>query len=210
MRHTAHACTGGLTSPNANSYAGSCPFGCMYHSRISSSSCCFANCGSKRAIATQWNARSHAANHGYSQPSGIEITSRAHRFSQPRLRPCARRRRRRRLRRIAVHPVLDDVVIELARPHEPGVRLPDDRALLLGHRRRSARAGDSDRPRRARRSKTASKSANGRRRSDCSARSRMRSTRSPPAGTSITCHAAHFVPSPAGSPRRPRRPTTRR
>ena len=32
-RSAAHACTGGLTSPNAHSYAGSCPFGCMYHSR---------------------------------------------------------------------------------------------------------------------------------------------------------------------------------
>jgi len=26
-------CTGGFTSPSAHSYAGSCPFGCMYHSR---------------------------------------------------------------------------------------------------------------------------------------------------------------------------------
>jgi hypothetical protein len=29
----AQACTGGFTSPKAHSYAGSWPFGCMYHSR---------------------------------------------------------------------------------------------------------------------------------------------------------------------------------
>src|SRR2546425_9520199 len=42
-RQQAHACTGGLTSPNANSYAGICPLGCMYHSRNSSTSWSFAN-----------------------------------------------------------------------------------------------------------------------------------------------------------------------
>ena len=30
-RIAAHAWTGGLTSPNANSYAGTWPLGCMYH-----------------------------------------------------------------------------------------------------------------------------------------------------------------------------------
>ena len=53
-----------------------CPFGCMYHSRSSSSSCSLANCGSMRANGIMWNARSHAANHGYSHLSGIEMTSR--------------------------------------------------------------------------------------------------------------------------------------
>ena len=42
---TAQACTGGFTSSNANSYAGICPLGCMYHSRSSSRSCSLANCG---------------------------------------------------------------------------------------------------------------------------------------------------------------------
>ena len=32
-RQHAHACTGGFTSPKANSYAGIWPLGCMYHSR---------------------------------------------------------------------------------------------------------------------------------------------------------------------------------
>ena len=42
----AHACTGGFTSPNAHSYAGICPLGCMYHSRsINRISWSFANAG---------------------------------------------------------------------------------------------------------------------------------------------------------------------
>src|SRR6476646_865622 len=41
--HAAHACTGGFTSSKAHSYAGSCPLGCMYHSRQKSSSWSFAN-----------------------------------------------------------------------------------------------------------------------------------------------------------------------
>ena len=43
---------------------GSCPFGCMYHSRRNSTSCSFANCGSTAASGIMWNARSHAAYHG--------------------------------------------------------------------------------------------------------------------------------------------------
>ena len=35
----------------------------------------FAKSGSTIARATQWNARSHAAYHGYSHLSGIEMTS---------------------------------------------------------------------------------------------------------------------------------------
>ena len=69
MRHAAHACTGGFTSPKANSYAGSWPFGCMYHSRVKSTSCCLAKSGSSRANGIMWNARSQAAYHGYSHLS---------------------------------------------------------------------------------------------------------------------------------------------
>ena len=47
----------------------------MYHSRVSSTSCAFAKSGSITASGRQWNARSHAAYHGYSHVSGIEITS---------------------------------------------------------------------------------------------------------------------------------------
>ena len=74
-RSAAQAWTGGLTSPKAHSYAGSCPLGCMYHSRHMSSSCSLAKAGSTRARATQWNARSQAANHGYSHLSGMDRTS---------------------------------------------------------------------------------------------------------------------------------------
>ncbi len=62
----------------------------MYHSRVSSSSWSLANCGSIIAKATQWNAMSHAANHGYSHLSGIDSTSPAlrchHSWLRPRLR----------------------------------------------------------------------------------------------------------------------------
>ena len=86
-RSAAQACTGGFTSPNAHSYAGSWPFGCMYHSRHSRSSWSLANSGSMWAMATQWKARSHAAYHGYSHGSGIEITSWLLRWRHSWLRP---------------------------------------------------------------------------------------------------------------------------
>ena len=86
-RSAAQACTGGLTSPKAHSYAGSWPLGCMYHSRHSRSSCSLANSGSTWAMATQWKARSHAAYHGYSHVSGIEMTSSLLRWRHSRLRP---------------------------------------------------------------------------------------------------------------------------
>ena len=47
----------------------------------------FANAGSTRASATQWNARSHAANHGYSHGSGIDMMSKASNDRQRVLRP---------------------------------------------------------------------------------------------------------------------------
>src|SRR5207248_9558790 len=74
-RTAAQACTGGLTSSKAHSYAGSWPFGCMYHSRQNSKSCSLANSVSTNDMATMWNARSQAAYHGYSHSSGIEMMS---------------------------------------------------------------------------------------------------------------------------------------
>lgn len=59
-RH-AHAWTGGLTSLKANSYAGSWPFGDMYHSRRKRRSWDFANSGSILAIGIMWKARSQEA-----------------------------------------------------------------------------------------------------------------------------------------------------
>ena len=52
------------------------------------------------------------------------MTSRLNRCGQSRLRPRCRASRRRRLVRIAVEPVLHDVVIELLAPEQAGVRLP--------------------------------------------------------------------------------------
>src|SRR5690349_10490813 len=89
-RHVAQPCTGGFTSPSAHSYAGICPFGCMYHSLVNNTSCAFANSGSIIAKGIVWKARSHAAYHGYSHLSGIEITSALLRCIHSRLRPCNR------------------------------------------------------------------------------------------------------------------------
>ena len=47
----------------------------MYHSRASKISCSLANSGSMQAKGMVWNARSQAANQGYSHFDGIEITS---------------------------------------------------------------------------------------------------------------------------------------
>ena len=69
-------------------------------------SCSLANSGSTVANGSMWNARSHAANHGYSHLSGIEITSRAWRCGQSPLRPRRRARGRRGLRGVALEPLL--------------------------------------------------------------------------------------------------------
>ena len=46
--------------------------------------------GSTRAIVTQWKARSQAAYQGYSQGSGMEMTSKLFMCHQALLRPCRR------------------------------------------------------------------------------------------------------------------------
>ena len=56
--------------------------GCWNHSRQSRMSWYFANPGSRWASATQWKARSQAANQGYSHLSGIEITSAVYMWNQ--------------------------------------------------------------------------------------------------------------------------------
>jgi len=89
-RTAAHAWTGGLASPNSHSYAGSWPFGWVYHSRSSSRSWRLASTGSRWAMVTQWKARSHDANQGYSHVSGMRITSLASTWRHAALRPWAR------------------------------------------------------------------------------------------------------------------------
>jgi hypothetical protein len=74
-----------------------------------------------------WNARSHAAYHGYSHLSGIEMTSRVVEVLPVGVAAAETCRVRRLGRgRIAVQPVGDDVVVELLRPEQPGVALPHD------------------------------------------------------------------------------------
>ena len=65
---------------------------------------CLAKAGSTWARATQWNARSQAANQGYSHVSGIEMMSWSFRCRQPALRPRFRDAGGGRLAGVAVEP----------------------------------------------------------------------------------------------------------
>src|SRR6267378_2502538 len=116
----AQAWTGGLTSEKSHSYAGSAPSGCWNHSRHSRISWYLANAGSTWASATQWKARSQAANQGYSQLSGMDMMSNASKLRQRELRPVSPLRRRDRLARVAVQPAGHVVVEQLLAPHQPG------------------------------------------------------------------------------------------
>ncbi len=92
MSHTKYAAaawTGGLMSSNDHSYAGSAPSGCWNHSRHRTRSWYLANAGSTWASVTAWNARSQAANHGYSHGSGMERMSAASKCRQSVFRMCA-------------------------------------------------------------------------------------------------------------------------
>ena len=160
-----------------------------------------ANAGSTWASATQWNARSHAANQGYSHLSGIDMMSKASKPRQRALRPCEPGVRRPRLGRIAVQPARDVVVVELLAPQHPGEGLPHHQRLVgRGGRRASARRR-TRRPRPRRRATTSSKS-------DPSAvagsprepagRSRSRSSTVAPAGTVSRYQNAHLVPRRSG------------
>ena len=62
----------------------------MYQGSPSRSSCCLAKSASISANVTAWNARSQAANHGYSHLSGMEKMSQLLKCVQSELRPLAR------------------------------------------------------------------------------------------------------------------------
>mmetsp|Transcript_9252 Transcript_9252/g.28846 ORF Transcript_9252/g.28846 Transcript_9252/m.28846 type:complete len:227 (-) Transcript_9252:435-1115(-) len=85
-RQDAQACTGGLTSLKFHSKAGSCPFGCMYHSRVISRSWPLAKDASTSASGRQWKARSQVAYQGNSHLSGMEMMSWLYMWSQSLLR----------------------------------------------------------------------------------------------------------------------------
>ena len=91
-----------------------------------------ANSGSTSASDIVWNARSHAAYHGYSHLSGIEMMSALFRCFHSWLRPRVRSRWRRRLAGIALQPLRHVVVEELLAPDHPGQRLPLDEPLIVG------------------------------------------------------------------------------
>ena len=117
-RSAASACTGGLTSSKFHSYAGSAPFGCRNHSRSSTSSWYLANAGSRCAQAIAWNARSQAANHGYSHGSGMASTSKASRCRQPGVAAGRCAGRRRWSGRVAVEPSVHPVRVHLLAPDQ--------------------------------------------------------------------------------------------
>ncbi len=128
----ASACTGGFTSSNDHSYAGRAPLGCWNHSRHMTSNWYLANAGSTWARVIAWNARSHAANHGYSHLSGIDRMSAASKWRQPALRPVSRSVGGGFVDRIAVEPAADVVGVELLAPEHPGERLAHDHRLVVG------------------------------------------------------------------------------
>ena len=99
-----------------------------------------ANSGSTCASATQWNARSQAAYHGYSHLSGIEMTSRVVEVPPLAVAAAPALVRRRRAGRVAVEPALHVVVVELLAPEHPGERLAQHERLVVG---RAARASSA-------------------------------------------------------------------
>ncbi len=132
IRSAAHACTGGLTSPNAHSYAGIWPAGCRYQSRSSSSSCSFAKRridprdrdavereipGREPRIFPRIGHRDHVRR-VHVPPAGVAAVQAG--------------RRRRRSGRIAGQPAVDVEVVILLAPHQPGHRGPRDGGLVVG------------------------------------------------------------------------------
>ena len=73
-----------------------------------------------------WNARSQAANHGYSHLSGIEMMSRLKRCFHSRVASEMSLRRWRRLRRITRQPFANHIVVKLFAPKQTGVTLTRD------------------------------------------------------------------------------------
>ena len=130
-RHAAQACTGGFTSPNAHSYAGNCPFGCMYHSRSRRMSCSLAKSGStsdkRNRVKRQVPRRKprilpfvgHREHVGVVQVRPIVVA------------PLLAFRRRRRLAGIALQPRPHVVVIALLGPQHARKRLAHDAVRVL-------------------------------------------------------------------------------
>jgi hypothetical protein len=132
----AHACTGGFTSPKSHSYAGSAPPGCWNHSRHSRISWYLANEGSTWASATQWKARSQAANQGVLPFVRHRHDAERVEIAPPGVAARLTRGSRWRLRRVAVEPAGHVVVVRLLAPQHPGTCLAHDHRLVGGRGRR--------------------------------------------------------------------------
>ena len=95
-----------------------------------------ANWASTRARGTQWKARSHAAYHGYSHLSGMEMTSALLRWRHSWLRPYLRCVGWRGQGRVTLEPAVDVEVEELLGPQHPGQGLAQHPRLVCARARR--------------------------------------------------------------------------
>ena len=202
-RIAASACTGGLTSSKFHSYAGSAPLGCRNHSRSSTISWYLAKAGSRWAQGIAWNARSQAANHGYSHGSGMASTSKESRWppvgvpsaaARPRAAEARQGRRRatcsrRRDRSACSRPARRSPD---ARPASAPRRCPRARS-----RRRTRRPRVDGQPG-SRRTSRSDQLGPADRRPPPAGAAGDGSPRVPPAGTVRWYHQAALVPSPAG------------
>src|SRR5262249_25403164 len=103
----------------------------MYHSRLISSSWCFAAAGSMCASTTQWKLKSQAAYQGDSHLSGMASTSRLSRLHHAEVPPGGPRGGGRRWRRVAGQPAVYVVVVDLLAPAHAGEGPPHHGGLLV-------------------------------------------------------------------------------
>ena len=144
----AHACTGGLTSSNDHSYAGSAPFGCWNHSRQSRISWYFANAGidvrERDAVEREVPRR---------EPRVLPLVGHRHDVEGvegPPARGCGRRAATPAAAAAVGSPSSqrrDVVVEELLGPEHPGERLAQDDRLVGGGVRRASARRRTRRPR---------------------------------------------------------------
>jgi len=89
-RQQAHACIGGFTSLRLSFVRGQLAAGVHVPLAQEQHELRLGVLWIEPRHGSMWKARSHAAYHGYSHLSGIEITSRLNRFDQSWFRPCLR------------------------------------------------------------------------------------------------------------------------
>ena len=83
-----------------------------------------------------WKARSHAAYHGYSHLSGMEMTSPLYMWNQSALRDLATVRVQQRVGVVLLEPLVDVEQVVLLAPQHAGQRLTEDQSLVVSERGR--------------------------------------------------------------------------